>query len=74
MDPRVVLLLHEAFRHAKAIASWGEGMEAVGDAGIPFGAAGLAADDDAGEAWSRLHELMTQHRAWERFSPVVRGE
>ncbi len=70
IDPRVVLLLHEAFRHAKAIASWGPGMEAVADAGIPFGAAGLVADDDAGEAWSRLHELMTQHRVWDRFAPV----
>ena len=70
IDPRVVLLLHEAFRHAKAIASWGPGMEAVADAGIPFGAAGLVADEDAGEAWSRLHELMTQHRVWE---PVRAG-
>jgi catalase len=68
IDPRVVLLLHEAFRHAKAIGSWGSGMEAVADAGIPFGAAGLVADENAREVWPRLHELMTQHRAWERFA------
>ena len=74
IDPRVVLLLHEAFRHAKAIASWGPGMEAVADAGIPLGAAGLVADEDAGEAWSRLHKLMTQHRVWERFAPAVPAE
>ncbi len=74
IDPRVVLLLHEVFRHAKAIGSWGPGMEAVVDAGIPFGAAGLVADEDASEVWPRLHELMTRHRAWDRFATAPPGE
>jgi hypothetical protein len=43
-------------------------MEAVTDAGIPLGAAGLVADDDPDEVWQRLHELMGAHRVWERFS------
>ncbi len=68
MDPRVVLMLHEAFRHAKAIGSWGDGVEAVVDAGVPFGAAGLVADEEAADVWPRLLELMGRHRVWERFA------
>ena len=38
LDPRVVLLLQECFRHAKAIGAWGSGVAALEAAGV----AGLA--------------------------------
>ena len=69
IDPRVVLLLHEAFRHAKAIGSWGPGTEALADASIPTGAAGVVVGEAAADTWADLHVVMTQHRAWDRFAP-----
>ena len=33
--------------------------------------AGLVADENAGDVWPRLHELMTQHRAWDRFGSLT---
>ena len=34
LDPRVVLLLQECFRHAKAIGAWGAGVSALELAGV----------------------------------------
>jgi len=34
LDPRVVLLLQECFRHAKVIGAWGAGSDALGLAGV----------------------------------------
>ena len=45
LDPRVVLLLSEAFRHAKAIGAWGSGAGGVDAASIPEDAAGVVLGD-----------------------------
>ena len=34
LDPRVVLLLQECFRHAKVIGAWGAGVDALEVAGV----------------------------------------
>ena len=70
IDPRVVLLLHECFRHAKAIGAFGVGAEALADADIPAAAAGIVTASSGGDTWSQVHELMTAHRAWDRFVTV----
>ena len=59
IDPRVVLLLHECFRHAKAIGAFGVGAEALADADIPAAAAGIVTASSGGDTWSQVHELMT---------------
>ncbi len=68
LDPRVVLLLHEAFRHAKGIGAFGPGAETLADVGVAAEAAGVVTGDDAAQVWSELHVLMTQHRAWDRLT------
>ncbi|MFP3463703.1 catalase [Arthrobacter globiformis] len=67
LDPRVVLLLSEAFRHAKAIGAWGSGSAGVDAASIPNDAAGVVLGDSAGQVVPQIQELLAAHRAWERF-------
>jgi catalase len=67
LDPRVVLLLSEAFRHAKAIGAWGSGSAGVDAASIPDNAAGVVLGDSAEQVVPQIQELLAAHRAWERF-------
>ena len=67
LDPRVVLLLSEAFRHAKAIGAWGSGSAGVDAASIPDDAAGVVRGDTAEQVVPQIQELLAAHRAWERF-------
>ena len=67
IDPRLTLLVDEAFRHGKAIG-------VVGDA--PMAAALGLADDEAGVAVgdaatvaAAVVEGLSEHRAWDRFTP-----
>ena len=46
LDPRVVLLLQECFRHAKAIGAWGAGVQALELAGIGADDAGVVTGDE----------------------------
>jgi catalase len=67
VDPRVVLMLSEAFRHAKALGVWGQDSAALDAAGIPPGAAGIVSADGAEELVAQLAKLLANHRVWERF-------
>jgi catalase len=71
LDPRIVLLLSEAFRHAKAIGAWGSGSAGVDAASIPDDAAGVVLGDSAGQVVPQIQELLAAHRAWERFPAVA---
>ncbi|WGX98960.1 catalase [Nocardioides sp. L-11A] len=71
LDPRVVLLLEEAFRHAKAIGAWGAGLDALEVVGIPTDAAGIVAGSTGGAVIDQVRDLLGTHRAWERFAPAV---
>ncbi|MFJ6347720.1 catalase [Pseudarthrobacter oxydans] len=66
-DPRAVLLLTEAYRHAKAIGTWNSGTEALAAAGIPQDTPGIVSADDAESLVSELTALLAAHRVWERF-------
>ncbi len=68
-DPRVVKLVGEAWRHAKALGAIGAAdavlTEAAADAaapGVVTGTAGAVADG--------ILALLASHRAWHRFAPV----
>ncbi|GAA1157014.1 catalase [Nocardioides aquiterrae] len=67
VDPRVVLLVEEAYRHCKVIGAWGAGetvLEAAGVTGTP----GIVRGDGAAEVLEQVQEQMAYHRVWERFA------
>ncbi len=66
LDPRVVLLLQESFRHAKAIGAWGAGVDALELAGVAD-APGVLTGDDPAAVFAEVHTALGSHRVWERF-------
>ncbi|HWM74583.1 MAG TPA: catalase, partial [Nocardioides sp.] len=66
VDPRVVLLLEECFRHAKAIGAWGPGRAVLEAAGVD--GVGVVTGDDAADVLAEVQELLGAHRVWERFA------
>jgi catalase len=67
VDPRVVLLVSESFRHAKAIGGWGSGTAVVDGSTIPQDSPGVVFGDSAEDVVSQITELLAAHRAWDRF-------
>ena len=67
LDPRVALLLDEAYRHAKVIGAWGAGRGALATAGLPADDAGVVVGEDSQTVLGQVQQLMARHRAWERF-------
>ncbi|ANS31499.1 catalase [Rhodococcus opacus] len=65
-DPRVHVLLTEAFRHCKAIGGWAAGRGLLEAAGIPSEAPGIVIADDASALFDGITALMKSHRVWER--------
>ncbi|WP_296602152.1 catalase [Nocardioides sp.] len=70
IDPRVVLLLEECFRHAKVIGAWGDGATALDTAGCGQ-AAGIVRGESAEDVFATVQEQMAFHRVWERFGTVA---
>ena len=69
-DPRVVLLLQECFRHAKAIGAWGAGVSALELAGVRD-AAGVFTGDDPAAVFAEVHTALGAHRVWQRFGTAL---
>jgi catalase len=70
VDPRVLLLVEECWRHAKAIGGWGAGVTALEQAGCA-GSEGVVTGDDATAVFAEVQKLMGFHRVWERFPASV---
>jgi catalase len=70
LDPRVVLLLQESFRHAKVIGAWGDGASALELIGVA-GAAGVFSGDDPAAVFAEVHSALGAHRVWERFGTAL---
>ncbi|CAM5475343.1 Catalase OS=Streptomyces glaucescens OX=1907 GN=katE PE=3 SV=1 [Streptomyces glaucescens] len=70
-DPRVRLLLTEAFRHGKAIGAWAGGKVALEAAGVPVDAPGVVLTDSPTAALDEIVRLLGKHRVWERFATPV---
>ncbi|MFV2101026.1 catalase [Micromonospora sp. LOL_024] len=66
VDPRVLLMVEECWRHAKAIGAWGSGVAALEQAGVA-GSPGVVTGEDGSEAFTAVQQLMANHRVWERF-------
>ncbi|WNM32976.1 catalase [Streptomyces sp. Li-HN-5-11] len=66
-DPRVSLLLSEAFRHGKAIGAWKGAEAALEAAGVPTDAPGVILGDSGTTVLEQVGRLLAAHRVWERF-------
>ncbi|WP_432843121.1 catalase [Dactylosporangium sp. CA-092794] len=71
VDPRVLLMVDECWRHAKAIAAWGPGISVLEESGVA-GTTGVVSADSASRAFGEVQRLLATHRVWERF-PVSLG-
>ncbi len=67
VDPRMVLMLAEAFRHAKAIGGWGQANRAFAAAGFEHTAPGVVLVQEPPQVLDQIVELLTEHRVWGRF-------
>jgi catalase len=66
VDPRVSLLVGEAFRHAKPIGAWGSATTVLEDAGWAD-AAGVVSGSSGTEVLEAVLGHLARHRVWERF-------
>jgi catalase len=71
VDPRVLLLLDEAYRHGKAIGATAEGATALEAARLPADAPGVIVGDDARQVLAGITELLGGHRVWQRFPASI---
>ncbi|MFD7734342.1 hypothetical protein ACFV6F_28685 [Kitasatospora phosalacinea] len=69
VDPRIVLMLGEAWRHAKAIGALPAARRVLDAAGIAPDAPGVVVADDTATLLDGLTGLLAAHRAWDRFPP-----
>ncbi|MFC5813866.1 catalase [Nonomuraea harbinensis] len=67
VDPRVLLLITEAYRHAKPIGGWGTASQVFTQAGIPTQAPGVLLGDDGPAVLRETLQLLAAHRVWDRF-------
>jgi catalase len=72
-DPRVLLLLSEAYRHAKPIGGWDGAAPVFEAAGVRIDAPGVQAGEDAEQVLTATIGLLGQHRVWERFPATASG-
>ncbi|WP_431782661.1 catalase [Streptomyces chumphonensis] len=70
-DPRVLLLVTEAYRHAKAVGGWAGGEEALRAAGVTPGGPGVVTGGDPAAVLSEITRLLARHRVWDRFPATV---
>ncbi|QES47259.1 catalase HPII [Streptomyces venezuelae] len=70
-DPRVLLLLTEAYRHGKAVGGWNGIPELLDAAGIAPDGPGLIVSEDAAAAVAETVAALARHRAWDRFPPAL---
>jgi catalase len=68
VDPRVVLLAQEMYRHGKALGATGDGVAVLTEASISDASAGVATGAEAAEVVGQLLDLLAAHRVWERFT------
>ncbi|MEV4772964.1 catalase [Micromonospora humida] len=70
VDPRVLLLVQECWRHAKVIGGWGAGVRVLELAGVA-GAAGVVAGDSPTGVLADAQALLAAHRVWDRFPASI---
>ncbi|MFG2972251.1 alcohol dehydrogenase catalytic domain-containing protein [Streptomyces sp. NPDC048331] len=71
VDPRVLLLVTEAYRHGKAIGGWNGADRFLETVGITADDPGIALDEDGTAVVRTVTAALAEHRAWDRFPPAV---
>ncbi|MFF5824963.1 catalase [[Kitasatospora] papulosa] len=71
VDPRLLLMVTEAYRHGKAIGAWGEGGSVLEAAGLPADSAGVVTSESASSVLETVTGLLGGHRAWDRFTAAL---
>jgi catalase len=71
IDPRVLLLVSEAFRHGKAIGGWAGAESILAAAGVPAESPGIVTGEDGAGVLEGVSELLGRHRVWERFPAAL---
>ncbi|MFE2757099.1 catalase [Actinosynnema sp. NPDC059335] len=71
VDPRVVLMVQECYRHAKAIGVWGNGEAALVEAGVAPGEPGVVVGQTPADVFGEVATLLGTHRVWDRFPVSV---
>jgi catalase len=66
VDPRVLLLVEECWRHGKAIGAWGAGTTVLERAGVAD-TPGVVTADSGSATLAAVAALLANHRVWERF-------
>jgi catalase len=67
LDPRVALLVSEAYRHGKALGGWGDAVAALEASGLPAAPAGVYVGDTPADVLEQVTTMLGAHRVWERF-------
>ncbi len=71
-DIKIVILLQEAFRHLKAVGSWGTGADLLAASGIPGDSPGVVSGKTVGKAFNdELIAAVGLHRVWDRAELVM---
>ncbi|MHA6757360.1 catalase [Streptacidiphilus sp. PAMC 29251] len=73
VDPRIVLMVGEAYRHAKALGGWTEPQHTLEAAGYLYGAPGVVIGEEPQTILEEITALLGQHRVWDRFPAAVTG-
>ncbi|MGA4544155.1 catalase [Uniformispora flossi] len=71
IDPRVLVMLDETYRHGKPLGAWGNGADALRAADIDPEGPGVVAASDSGAVLEDVADLLSQHRVWDRLAPAV---
>ncbi len=67
LDPRVALMVSEAYRHGKALGGWADAATALEAVGCAPGSPGVVVAQEPVQALEQVLELLSAHRVWERF-------
>jgi catalase len=70
VDPRVLLLIDEAWRHAKAVGAWGDGVALIEQLGIAE-TPGVVTAGAGPQAFEAVRALLATHRVWQRFPTSI---
>jgi catalase len=70
IDSRVLLMVDETWRHAKAIGAWGDGASVLQQTGIAD-TPGVVAAKSGPDAFEAVQQLLRSHRVWQRFPTSV---
>ncbi|PRH77048.1 catalase HPII [Streptomyces solincola] len=71
LDPRLLLLVSEAFRHSKALGGWAGAETVLEAAGLAASAPGVVIADSGTAVLTELTPLLARHRVWDRFPSAV---